>query len=161
MVMIFRSEKALKHLLEKGEVDTYRKNKRKKLGKNWITDRRGNSKIASVEIQLIGEVEWPGVVKKYSVYPIKEFLKYSGFSSLDEWKEEIRRLNGGEVPFGYLYRVKLLEEMIPCCMCKKDLRYRYHPVRRMFFFRNHVRLCDVHMWRLVQQVGELLKEDWF
>lgn len=89
MVMIFQSEKPRQHLLEKGFVLTFRKlhMSGRKLGKDWITDKRCGKKIADVL-----------VFSEYAtVKPTREMLapyvNYSGFDSVDEWIEEIERLN--------------------------------------------------------------------
>lgn len=90
MVMIFSSEKPLKHLLEKGFVFTFRtyKGYDRKLGRNWITDKRGGKKIADVIITLSTD----HLIKPITIY-LKDFVFASGFKNTTEWIEEIERLN--------------------------------------------------------------------
>ena len=57
MVVIFQSEKARRFLLENGVVFTFRSKRRKKLGEDWITDRRGGHKIADALVEEEGEVQ--------------------------------------------------------------------------------------------------------
>jgi hypothetical protein len=99
MVMIFQSEEAGRFLLEKGVVFTFRVKRRKKLGKDWITYKRGRRRIANV---LVEE-------GKFKSSELSLYVEYSGFSSLQEWIGEIKRLNGGRLPAeGWLYKVTLL-----------------------------------------------------
>ena len=89
MVMIFQSEKPRKQLLEKGVVFTWRKMSigGRKLGKDWATDKRGGTKIADILV----------FSDENTVYPIHSmlglYIKYSGFDSVDEWINEILRVN--------------------------------------------------------------------
>jgi len=100
MVMIFQSEKARRFLLEKGFVFTFRAHRRKKVGRDWITARRGGRKIADVEVKEEGI---------FNPSELKPYVRHSGFKSISEWIEEIRRLNGGKLPaIGWLYKVSLL-----------------------------------------------------
>jgi len=98
--VIFQSEKARRFLLENGVVFTFRSKRRKKLGEDWITDRRGGHKIADV---LVEEE------RKFKPQELGLYVEYSGFSTLEEWIGEIERLNGGRLPAeGWLYKVTLL-----------------------------------------------------
>jgi len=98
--MIFQSEKARRFLLENGVVFTFRAKRRKKLGEDWITDRRGGRKIADILVEEEG---------KFKPQDLGLYVKYSGFSTLEEWIEEIKRLNGGRLPAeGRLYKVTFL-----------------------------------------------------
>lgn len=73
-----------------------------RIGSDWMTDRKGNSKIASVDIEPID------LLKTDNPLLIK-FVEYSGFTSLEEWLEVIK------IPYrylpqkGWLYKVKLVE----------------------------------------------------
>lgn len=99
MVMIFEGEKARNFLLRNGAVYTFRVKRRKKVGKDWITDRRGGRKIAEVLIEEVGEFAPTGLTP---------YVGLSGFNSLEEWTAEIRRLNDGKLPEkGWLYMVVL------------------------------------------------------
>lgn len=100
MVMIFQSKKALARLLKEKSVATFRKNRRRETGHDWITDHRGGKKIAEVMIREEG---------LYSPSALSEFVFLSGFSSLQEWKNEIQKLNNGRLPKeGWLYHVVFL-----------------------------------------------------
>lgn len=97
MVMIFNSEKARGSLLENGVVFTFRARRRKRVGDDWITDKRGHPKIADVFIEEVGNVD---------PYALGVSVEYSGFESLKEWFDEIKRLNKGTLPQkGWLYKV--------------------------------------------------------
>ena len=98
--MIFKSEKTRRFLLQNGVVFTFRAKRRKRLGRNWITDRRGGKRIAYILI------EEEGVFKPSQLHL---YVDYSGFSTLEEWIKEIERLNRGRLPAeGWLYKVTLL-----------------------------------------------------
>lgn len=101
MVMIFSSEKVLKHLLKRGYVYTFRTNDRK-LGRDWITYLRGRERIGEVVI----EAKYVNVNPKTG---LGRFVKYSGFDTIEEWCRDIARWNGGKLPkCGYIYLVRLL-----------------------------------------------------
>jgi len=89
MVMIFQSEKARKHLLEKGFVFTFRTLEwsDKKLGKNWINAKRGGKKITDVIICLASMPLYPNQLT------LSSYVFGSGFVSVDEWIDEIKKLN--------------------------------------------------------------------
>ena len=102
MVMIFQSKKALEFLLKNGFVYTLRL-KRKRTGRDWITDRRGGKKIADVNIEFVS------VIRANNINDLEKYVPYSGFKSLDEWLIEAFKLNGS-LPL-YLYKVKLEERV--------------------------------------------------
>jgi len=104
MVMIFQSPKALKHLLEEGEVYSFRIHGRKSRSKDdWITDKRGGHKISNVTIEFVT------VINKLTA--LSSYVTRSGFESLTDWFDEIKRLNPDDVAVqtniisGYLYHV--------------------------------------------------------
>lgn len=100
-VMIFQSQKALAFLLKRGIVVTFRKDRRKNTGKSWINDGRGRPKIADATVT---EMNW----QPTNPLDLAGNVSYSGFSSLREWLDEIRRLNNGTLPKeGWLYFVEL------------------------------------------------------
>jgi len=88
-VMIFKSEKALKYLLERGVVYTVRPQRRKREGRVWITNRRGGRKIANGYAILVAEIASFSELEKY----LPAYVKHSGFSSIAEWIDEIKKLN--------------------------------------------------------------------
>ena len=109
MVMIFQSPKALKFLLEEGEVYTFRTHERKSHRKNdWITDKRGGNKIFGATIEFVT------IINKLTA--LSSYVTRSGFESLPDWYNEIKRLNPNDVTvqtntiFGYLYHVTKKEE---------------------------------------------------
>jgi len=103
MVIIFNSEKARAFLLTWGMVFTFRKVKRKQVGKDWMNDHYRGKKIADVWVAYCGKVSIKDLTG--------QFLKYSGFESHEEWLEEIKRLNHGILPeVGFMYKVELLKE---------------------------------------------------
>lgn len=88
MVMIFQSEKARKQLMEKGFVFTFRYiiiSDDRKLGKDWITDKRCGKKIADVIVSLASRPIFPIPM---SLIP---YVFASGFDSVEEWVEEIKK----------------------------------------------------------------------
>ena len=104
MVMIFQSPKALKFLLEEGEVYTFRVHARKSPKKNdWITDKRGGKKISNVIIKLVARINRLSALSSY--------VTRSGFENLTDWLDEIKRLNPNDFAAqtnmisGYLYHV--------------------------------------------------------
>ena len=104
MVMIFQSPKAIKYLLEEGEVYTFRARMRKtRRKKDWITDKRGGHKISDVTIEFVTRIN--------RLSALSSFVTRSGFESLIDWLNEIKRLNPNDVAAqadiisGYLYHV--------------------------------------------------------
>jgi len=115
MVIYFKSEKALRHLLKNGIVYTLREQRRKRNGKDWITTQKGGSKIADV---IIKEVAFVNMVNDSPYNDVKvitwdelnSYVRNSGFSSLSEWIAEYWTLHKkrGRIPtFAWLYEVKL------------------------------------------------------
>ena len=100
MVMIFKSEKALNYLLSTGRVYTARPRKRRE-GKDWITNKYGGKKIADVVVKLVAIVS-----TNYQL--LEQFLSESGFSSLEEWLNEVKKLNGYIPDTLYIYQVELV-----------------------------------------------------
>jgi len=98
MVMIFQSRKALNHLLQHGVVFTFRAQRRREVGRDWVTDRRGGRKIADVTVEEEGA---------FAPHGLELYAEFSGFNTLQEWVEEIGRLNGRLPEKGWLYRVTL------------------------------------------------------
>ena len=98
MVMIFQSEKALNHLMKYGYVFSFRVNRRKKNGYDWIARRRRGKAIAYVTVKEIAKIP---------ISDLSHYLFESGFDSVNEWVEEIKLLNGYVPDSGYIYFVKL------------------------------------------------------
>lgn len=114
MVIIFSSEKARNHLLEKGFVYTFRMKRRTMLGKDWMTDRRTGKKIKDVYITEVGH---------YEIKNLQSFADQSGFNTLKSWMGEIVILNWqrkryelGYGSMGWLYLVQLRVN-VPCPRC--------------------------------------------
>lgn len=99
--MAFQSSKARAFLLRTGFVYTFRKKKRKKeMGRDWISEKRGGKKIANVFILKIKEIN--------DMDDLERYVPQTGFDSLKEWKDEITNMNGGKLPnSGYLYLVQI------------------------------------------------------
>lgn len=95
-MIIFSNHKARERLLKKGIVYTFRVRRRRKLGRDWATDRYGGKKICNVMVFEVGS---------YAPKQLYPFVKESGFNSLDEWVEEIKSLNDGLPETGWLYLV--------------------------------------------------------
>ena len=98
MVIIFRSEKALSYLLSYGEIYTFRV-RRRKVGRDWVTDKRRGHKIADVFIEEVGV---------FTLEELSRFVEHSGFASVKEWIEEIQKLNNHLPERGWLYKVKVI-----------------------------------------------------
>lgn len=111
MVISFSSESARNHLLENGWVYTFRKGSiRKGIGKDWANSGRGTKKIADVDIELVRGIyleSHPDPRARFRKF-LNPFVKHSGFSSTDEWIDEIYSLNRWRYPEGgWLYKVSL------------------------------------------------------
>ncbi|HDN74285.1 hypothetical protein DRP04_02650 [Archaeoglobales archaeon] len=110
----FKSKKALDYLLKNGSVYTIRKSRRKE-GLAWVMG-ENRRKIADAIVEYIGEVvltepdsEWWVTKGAYGIAKLEEFVKKSGFSSVEEWLDEVKRLNNGSLPEKmYLYHVTLV-----------------------------------------------------
>jgi len=101
-VMIFKSSKALRHLLEHGFVFSFRTKQRKYLGKCWITDKRGGRKIINA---IVEDVEF---IYPFCKEALELYYEYSGFDSAEEWADEIIKLNRGVIPTaGWIYKVEV------------------------------------------------------
>lgn len=104
--MIFASQNAREFLLEHGFVITCRKHKRFHVGNDWITDKRGGSKIADVKIfdfLEVNQIPASNWIPSDKLFP---FVRWSGFRSIGKWVDEIRKLNKGRFPRTcYLYLV--------------------------------------------------------
>ncbi|RLG51046.1 MAG: hypothetical protein DRO00_07810 [Thermoproteota archaeon] len=98
-VMIFSSEKARKHLLEKGFVFTFRA-KRRPTGRAWITDKRGGKKICDAFVFEILKTDLIG---------LHHFTPFSGYDSWEEWVDDIFKLNRKRIYSGWLYYVETVE----------------------------------------------------
>jgi len=107
MVILFQSERALKHLLEHGFVYTVRLRKRKKDEcYDWVTDRRGGRKIADVYVCLVGGC---GSTLESWKLNLWAWVDHSGFKTVSEWINEILRLNRGKPRQAWIYLVRLRE----------------------------------------------------
>ena len=105
MVLIMQSKPALKHLLEHGFVYTVRLRKRKKDETyDWVTDRRGGRKIADVYVCLVGGCGDNPEAWKLNLWA---WVDHSGFPTVNDWINEILKLNHGKIGQAWLYLVKL------------------------------------------------------
>lgn len=121
MVISFSSEKARQQLLEKGYVYTFRKTRRKKFIKaarhywriplknwghiDWANEGRTKPSFADVIIFEVGE---------FTIKKLGKYVHGSGFEDLEEWGQEIARLNRWDevraYDKGWLYKVILVPE---------------------------------------------------
>ena len=100
MVMIFSSREVLEQLRTMGEVVTFRLKERKILGDDWVTDKRGGKKLYDVFVDIEEENIIPA--------DLGDYIENSGFKSLKEWINEIKRLHKcNEQTKGFLYYVCL------------------------------------------------------
>ena len=118
MVIIFQSEKPRRFLLKNGVVFTFRLHRREPVGRDWMTDKRGGRKIADVEVEEVGY---------FNSLDLDPYVAYSGFSSVEEWNEEIKRiLKWDKLPpkrwQGWLYEVSLGLGGIPIPPSKRRLQ---------------------------------------
>ena len=90
MVMSFSVPIVLEHLIDNGVVYTYRKNERKRTGKNWINANRGKPKIADVTISLERKIDVEHIEEQ-----LKPYVEHSGFSTAESWYRVICNLNEG------------------------------------------------------------------
>ena len=100
MVMIFSDPLARAQLLNVGLVYTYRKKRRKKVGKDWANKEYGTSKICDIFIEEVG---------KMKVRDLRTYVDHSGFNRLSDWYGAIVQLNNGwniGEDIGWLYRVR-------------------------------------------------------
>jgi len=111
----FKSKKALDYLLKNGEVYTIRLKKRSE-GLAYVKTSKKGRKLAEVEVKYVGEVvltepddEWYVADGAYAKGKLEEFVDKSGFDSVEEWLEEVRKLNGGKLPDRmFLYHCKII-----------------------------------------------------
>ncbi|MBC8225340.1 hypothetical protein H8E65_12180 [Candidatus Bathyarchaeota archaeon] len=113
MVIIFQNRQVREHLLEHGKVYTYRKGfeKRKRIGRDWATDRRCGKKIADVDIMVISAITRENLIRVLSQGDDEgSFYEQSGLGTVENWVQAIKDLNRGEGPeYGWLYRVTVPE----------------------------------------------------
>jgi len=101
-MMYFECRKVLDYLLKNRVVFTVRRH-RYKVGRDWITDARGNM-MADVNITEIGQLyDYNSLAGLY--------LSNSGFDTVEDWIAEIHKLHRSDSqrPF-YLYKVESTKE---------------------------------------------------
>ena len=96
--IIFADETARRQLVEEGEVVTFRASRRT-TGSTWWRRSRLGPKQGDVHVEEIGEVD------ASDPSALKQYRPLSGFSSVAEWQQAIRNLNGQTPTDGILYRV--------------------------------------------------------
>ena len=97
-IIHFKSEKALKFLITYGVVYTLRPNLRK-TGKAWICNNR--RKVADATVEYVEKIT------QSNAGILEEFVSKSGFDSVEEWLNEVKRLNGKIPDVLHLYRITL------------------------------------------------------
>ena len=98
-IIFFNSEKARKHLLEKGYVYTLRFPRRTGKGKAIKGNNSNREFLCFVYITFIKKIKDPKELEPY--------VNESGFNSVDEWVNEVKRFHGGFYA-QYLYKVKII-----------------------------------------------------
>jgi len=92
MVIWFNSEKARRQLIELNEVITCRK-RRKTFGITSAIYKRNDGDIetiAKVNVQLLNEsID----IHRQHYRPFSEHVELSGFETVEEWKNEVKKLN--------------------------------------------------------------------
>ncbi len=103
LVISFSVKQVREFLLKTGMVYTWRKNKRKKTGKDWANSGRGTKKIADVFITEIGF--------RKPLY-LRPFVDRSSFSDIDIWQNAIVSLNEkvSITSNGWLYKVEVINK---------------------------------------------------
>jgi len=104
VVIYFKSERALRYLLSRGFVYTLRGFRKGCVGRVVsVKTSRGSKAVAKAIIHYVKDVDIN------DIEALKEYVKHSGFESVNEWVREYRRLNGNRVK-AYLYKVELVKE---------------------------------------------------
>ena len=101
-VIWFKHPKALAYLLTHGEVYTLR-GRRKNCPDGRVTVRAGRY------VSIMGSIEYVGVIDlndPAQVSRLNNYVSKSGFSSVEEWVEAYKKLNGNRNPT-HLYHVTL------------------------------------------------------
>lgn len=93
--MIFSSGKAFEQLEKHGQVASARSKPRKE-EEVWIRKTRTGEKQFDAEIYDVEEVCWDTEKQLYQALHDNDLI--SGFSSVHEWRKEIEKLNGGNIP---------------------------------------------------------------
>ncbi len=76
--------------------------------------------IGEVRLLVPGNEWW--VCKGVSaITRLEEFVDKSGFESVEEWLEEVKRLNSEEL---YLYRIKIADKIIIISNCDEEVDER-------------------------------------
>lgn len=105
--MGFQSEKAFKQLRDEGIVFSFRKKKGSYLGQVWINQGRGTEKefnaMVRSKYKIIIEDE------KNLESKLRNKKDKSGFESVEEWVDEIKKQNDGLPEKGYIFEVKKAE----------------------------------------------------
>jgi len=117
MVISFESEKARNYLLEHGIVYTFRLQQRKIIGKDWMNIGRGTERLTDVYIMPAGfwgdkPYHFHGAFMELEKF-LASYLENSGFSSVEEWIQEIERLNEKTPVEGWMYQVTLPAAWLP------------------------------------------------
>ena len=98
--IIFANETARKHLIDEGEVVTFRRTERTTGVTCWQRSRTG-PKQGEVTVEHVAEVD------PSNASQLESYVTLSGFGSACEWQSPIETLGGGLEP-GHLYRVRSL-----------------------------------------------------
>lgn len=102
MVMIFSIKKVRDRLLSGNQTITFRARRRKRIGLDWMTDKRGGNKICNILIDEHCKVEND---TSETITGMSFYTDLSGFDTFEEWKNIIFKLNNTNKLDGYLYLV--------------------------------------------------------
>ena len=106
MVIWFNSKKAREQLINKGVVITCRK-RRKSFGTTkavFTNDEGKREKIGYVDVQYL--IETWDEQREHTTHFLA-YLEHSGFDTVEDWKEEVRRLNNNRWMPDYLIFLKV------------------------------------------------------
>lgn len=95
-MLIIKDERILKFLMKRGFVFLFSTRELKE-GKGWVRASPTGKKIADVRIRLLTKIK-PERIK------LSSFLRGSGFNTLDEWIDSLKKENK-DLREGYLYLV--------------------------------------------------------
>lgn len=97
MMMWFDSEKPRKFLEENEFVATFRTYDYKR--KDSLQLARTHDTSVAFGIRIIGKVVICNLKDVYSSEDLEPFSEFSGFENVDEWRDEIFKLDGVRVPY--------------------------------------------------------------
>lgn len=101
--IIFGDEDARGHLLDEGEVYTFRSSSRT-TGDTWMRASRTGEKIADVTVEEVCGIPVPEQKDLE-----REWGRKSGFGSVERWWNAIEEIHGDGLTEGWVYHVEVRE----------------------------------------------------